>query len=85
MNNYKINKLKNGLQIIKTNLPHYKTCSIIASVKTGSKNENDKNNGVAHFLEHINFKGTKTYKNTHEFQKSKHLLHKCKIIIKRHI
>ena len=69
MNNYKINKLKNGLQIIKTNLPHYKTCSIIASVKTGSKNENDKNNGVAHFLEHINFKGTKTYKNTHELSK----------------
>ena len=27
-------------------------------VKTGSINENDKNNGVSHFLEHLMFKGT---------------------------
>ena len=27
-------------------------------VKTGSINENDKNNGISHFLEHLMFKGT---------------------------
>ncbi len=31
-------------------------------VKTGSINENDKNNGVSHFLEHLMFKGTHKYK-----------------------
>lgn len=63
MNNYKTTKLKNGLKVITINLPHYKTCSIIASVKVGSKNETKENNGVAHFLEHVNFKGTPSYKN----------------------
>ena len=31
-------------------------------VKTGSINENDENNGISHFLEHLMFKGTHTYK-----------------------
>lgn len=31
-------------------------------VKTGSINENDKNNGVSHFLEHLMFKGTERLK-----------------------
>lgn len=30
--------------------------------KTGSINENEKNNGVSHFLEHLMFKGTTKYK-----------------------
>lgn len=30
-------------------------------VKTGSINENDQNNGVSHFLEHLMFKGTTKY------------------------
>ena len=31
-------------------------------VKTGSINEDDKNNGISHFLEHLMFKGTNSYK-----------------------
>ena len=31
-------------------------------VNTGTLNENNKNNGVSHFLEHLLFKGTKNYK-----------------------
>ncbi len=31
-------------------------------VKTGSINENNDNNGISHFLEHLMFKGTNTYK-----------------------
>ncbi len=31
-------------------------------VKTGSINEDDKNNGISHFLEHLMFKGTNKYK-----------------------
>lgn len=31
-------------------------------VKTGSINEDDTNNGISHFLEHLMFKGTKTFK-----------------------
>ncbi|MCQ2738994.1 MAG: insulinase family protein [bacterium] len=37
-------------------------------VKTGSINENDENNGISHFLEHLMFKGTHKHK-TGEFDK----------------
>lgn len=36
--------------------------NISSWVKTGSINENDENNGISHFLEHLMFKGTHTYK-----------------------
>ena len=36
--------------------------NISSWVKTGSINENDKNNGISHFLEHLMFKGTERFK-----------------------
>ncbi len=43
----------------------YKKGSLInisSWVKTGSINENDENNGISHFLEHLMFKGTTNHK-----------------------
>lgn len=37
-------------------------CNITTWVKTGSINENDENNGISHFLEHLMFKGTERFK-----------------------
>ena len=36
--------------------------NISSWVKTGSINENDENNGISHFLEHLMFKGTSKHK-----------------------
>ncbi len=36
--------------------------SVSSWVKTGSINEDDHNNGISHFLEHLMFKGTHTHK-----------------------
>ncbi len=36
--------------------------NISSWVRTGSINENDENNGISHFLEHLMFKGTSTHK-----------------------
>ena len=36
--------------------------NISSWVKTGSINENDENNGISHFLEHLMFKGTNKHK-----------------------
>ena len=36
--------------------------NISSWVRTGSINENDENNGVSHFLEHLMFKGTNKHK-----------------------
>lgn len=53
-------KLENGHTIV---LAHKEggLVNVSSWVKTGSINENDKNNGISHFLEHLMFKGTNTH------------------------
>lgn len=51
--------LKNGLTIISERIESVRSISIGVWVKTGSRFENQKNNGIMHFLEHMIFKGTK--------------------------
>jgi processing peptidase subunit beta len=54
----RITTLSNGLRIASedSGLP---TCTVGLWIDAGSRYENEKNNGVAHFLEHMIFKGTK--------------------------
>lgn len=56
-----IYKLENGHKII---LAHKEggLVNVSSWVKTGSINEDNKNNGVSHFLEHLMFKGTHKHK-----------------------
>lgn len=51
-------KLDNGQTVIIQQVKNNPIVIIDTWVKTGSINENDKNNGVSHFLEHLFFKGT---------------------------
>jgi zinc protease len=53
----KIKKLKNGMKLIFIPLDVL-TISIGFFIKAGSRFENEKNNGIAHFLEHMMFRGT---------------------------
>lgn len=50
--------LKNGHTVVIEQVPSSKLVTVDTWVKTGSINESDKNSGVAHFLEHLFFKGT---------------------------
>jgi len=50
--------LDNGVRIVCEQIPYVKSVSIGVWVKTGSRNENKKNNGISHFIEHMMFKGT---------------------------
>lgn len=52
-------QLDNGLTVVHQKLEGYKSISIGVWVKTGSACENDKINGISHFIEHMMFKGTK--------------------------
>ena len=65
---YSTYKLDNGHTVIIKEVHDNPIVTIDTWVKTGSINENDKNNGVAHFLEHLFFKGTTKYP-TGEFDK----------------
>lgn len=54
----KYNTLDNGLTIASDEMNSIETVSVHVHVKTGSRNEDKKENGVSHFLEHMAFKGT---------------------------
>ena len=54
-------KLSNGQTIIIKEVHDNPIVTIDTWIKTGSINETDNNNGVAHFLEHMFFKGTQKY------------------------
>ena len=54
-----ISKLPNGLHILTHNMPHLESVALGIWIKAGARDENPEENGVAHFLEHMAFKGTK--------------------------
>ena len=51
-------KYKNGLTLLYEQLPLKSVCFTLF-VRSGAKYEDETNYGVAHFLEHTLFKGTK--------------------------
>lgn len=58
---YDVFKLDDGQTVIIKQVKNNPIVTIDTWVKTGSINENDQNNGVSHFLEHLFFKGTETH------------------------
>ncbi len=65
---FSVFKLDNGQNVIIQEVKSNPIVTIDTWIKTGSINENDKNNGVSHFLEHLFFKGTSKHP-TGEFDK----------------
>lgn len=55
--------LKNGLQVIFVDTKTFPTLTTLLLIGAGSRYENKKNNGIAHFLEHMFYKGSKKYPN----------------------
>jgi predicted Zn-dependent peptidase len=51
--------LPNGLTVISEEMKHIRSVSIGIWIKTGSRDEDLKRNGLSHFIEHMVFKGTK--------------------------
>ena len=56
---YHLHTLKNGLRIVLAPMRDSQTATVIVMTGTGSRYENEHENGLAHFLEHMFFKGTK--------------------------
>jgi predicted Zn-dependent peptidase len=54
-----ITTLANGLTVVTHHMPHIETAAIGIWVKAGARDELPEENGIAHFLEHMAFKGTK--------------------------
>jgi len=52
--------LPNGLNIVTEHMPGLQSASIGVWVAAGGRDETAEQNGIAHFLEHMAFKGTTT-------------------------
>lgn len=52
--------LDNGLKVVTEKVDSVKSVSVGIWVKTGSRNESEKQAGITHFLEHMLFKGTES-------------------------
>ena len=55
-----ISQLENGLTVASAHMPDAHSVAVGVWIKAGSRDEADELTGVAHFLEHMAFKGTAT-------------------------
>ena len=55
-----LHTLSNGFRIVTENMPGLKSASVGVWILAGGRHERLEQNGIAHFLEHMAFKGTKT-------------------------
>ncbi|PCH80830.1 MAG: peptidase M16 [Hyphomicrobiales bacterium] len=55
----RITTLDNGLRVISDEMPSLQSASLGVWVNAGSRSETEDENGIAHLLEHMAFKGTK--------------------------
>lgn len=63
---HQIKNYPNGLQLVTKKLEGTQSVTVLVMVGAGSRYETKDINGISHFLEHMFFKGAKTYKNTKE-------------------
>ncbi|MBK1636833.1 M16 family metallopeptidase [Rhodovulum adriaticum] len=53
-----LHRLSNGMRVVTEHMPGLKSAALGIWVATGGRNETAAENGIAHFLEHMAFKGT---------------------------
>src|SRR6184192_1226323 len=58
MSTYERHVLDNGLRIVTANLPEAQSVTCMVMLAAGSRYETAETNGIAHFAEHMFFKGT---------------------------
>jgi predicted Zn-dependent peptidase len=59
ISHYEKTILENGITVISERIESVRSIAVGVWVKTGSRAENTSENGIAHFLEHMVFKGTR--------------------------
>ena len=58
MNVFERNRLDNGLRVLSANMPQVQSVTCMIMLAAGSRYETPETNGIAHFAEHMFFKGT---------------------------
>jgi predicted Zn-dependent peptidase len=60
LNNF-TDTLPNGITVVTVEMPHIHTLEMAMFVRAGLRFENETNNGISHFLEHMMYRGNKKY------------------------
>lgn len=60
--------LENGLRLVAVEMPHLNSAEVALYVKAGGRNDSRDKAGMAHFLEHMLFRGTREYPTTLELE-----------------
>ena len=58
---YEKQVLSNGVRIVSEAMPHVRSAAVGIWIGVGSRNERASENGAAHYIEHMLFKGTDRY------------------------
>ncbi|TRZ49346.1 insulinase family protein [bacterium] len=58
---YRKTTLDNGIRVVTYNMPQKQSVALGVWIKAGGRYETKENKGIAHFLEHMCFKGSKKY------------------------
>jgi predicted Zn-dependent peptidase len=58
---HSVTQLKSGLTVVRLPMPSTESVTVLALANTGSRYETPELQGIAHFLEHMVFKGTAKY------------------------
>lgn len=58
--NYKYYEFDNGARLIVDKMDTIESLSVKVLIKVGAKDEHGFDDGISHYIEHVNFKGTKT-------------------------
>ncbi|MGI9364253.1 MAG: M16 family metallopeptidase [Rhizobiaceae bacterium] len=58
--NVEVSKLKNGMTVVTDRMEHLESAALGVWVKAGSRDERPGEHGIAHLLEHMAFKGTRS-------------------------
>ena len=67
---YKKTTLPNGLRVMTSDIPHARSVSAAFFVAAGSRHEDQRVAGVAHFVEHMFFKGTTRRPNSQQISEA---------------
>jgi predicted Zn-dependent peptidase len=58
---YVLSELDSGVRVISERLPHVRSVALGFWIGAGSRDERDRRAGISHFIEHLLFKGSRSY------------------------
>lgn len=70
MAEYYLDTLNNGLRLVTVPMDHLHSAEMVAYLAVGGRHETDEQSGIAHFLEHMLFRGTEEFPTSRELEQA---------------